>query len=119
MDVIGIIKKIGFTEKVSESFQKRDLVITDNSSSKYPQHLSFQLTQTRCDVLDGFGLGDEVRVHFNLRGREWQSPAGEIKYFNQLEAWKIEKLAAAAPAAESVAYVAPAANPEQESDLPF
>ena len=33
-----------------------------------------------------------MRVQFNLRGREWSNPQGEVKYFNTLDAWKIEKL---------------------------
>ena len=39
-----------------------------------------------------------MTVSFNLRGREWTSPKGEIKYFNSLEAWRIEKGAATSSA---------------------
>ena len=35
--------------------------------------------------------GEEIKVQFNLRGREWNGPQG-IKYFNTLEAWRIEKV---------------------------
>ena len=31
-----------------------------------------------------------LKIQFNLRGREWNGPQG-IKYFNTLEAWRIEK----------------------------
>ena len=31
-----------------------------------------------------------VNVEFSVRGREWKSPSGEIKYFNSLDAWTIE-----------------------------
>ena len=27
-----------------------------------------------------------------MRGREWESPQGEIKYFNSIQGWRIEKL---------------------------
>jgi len=40
--------------------------------------------------LDSFQVGDEVRLEFNLRGREWKNPQGEIKYFNSLDVWRIE-----------------------------
>jgi hypothetical protein len=48
-----------------------------------------------------------VEVSFNLRGREWTSPTGDVKYFNTLEAWRIE--------------TAQAPTPEEkvEEDLPF
>ena len=32
-----------------------------------------------------------MKIQFNLRGREWNGPQG-IKYFNTLEAWRIEKM---------------------------
>lgn len=89
MDVTGILKVKGETTKVSEKFTKREFVITDNSS-QYPQHISFQLTQDKCSLLDQYQLGNEIKVHFNLRGREWTSPQGELKHFNSLEAWRIE-----------------------------
>jgi hypothetical protein len=41
-------------------------------------------------------VGQEVDVHLNIRGRSWQNPQGETKYFNTLEAWKIDVLGATA-----------------------
>ncbi len=92
MDVTGTLKVKGETVKVSEKFTKREFVITDNSSSQYPQHISFQLAQDKCGLLDPFQLGSEIKVHFNLRGREWTSPQGELKHFNSLEAWRLESV---------------------------
>ena|ERR1035437_1145382 len=89
MDITGILKVKNEAQQVSEKFKKREFVITDNSS-QYPQHISFQLTPDKCSLLDNYKVGAEIRVHFNLRGREWTSPQGEIKYFNSLEAWRIE-----------------------------
>ena len=42
--------------------------------------------------MDNFKVGQQVEVFWNLNGKEWTSPAGEVKYFNTLEAWKIEVL---------------------------
>ena len=66
--------------------------MTDNP--KYPQVVLFQLTGDRCAQLDGFSVGDEVRLDFSLRGREWRSPSGEVKYFNSLDCWKVEPMRA-------------------------
>jgi hypothetical protein len=122
MDVTGILKVKGQTQQVSEKFKKREIVITDNSS-QYPQHISFQLTQDKCSIIDNYNVGDEIKVHFNLRGREWTSPQGEVKYFNSLEAWRIEGNAAGASnnnggaSMNDVAATFTAAS--QEDDLPF
>eukprot|EP01041_Mallomonas_annulata_P030605 gene30605-52780_t len=52
----------------------------------------FQLTQDKCSLADGVNTNDQIEVSFNLRGREWTSPQGEVKYFNTLEAWRIDKM---------------------------
>jgi hypothetical protein len=41
-------------------------------------------------LLNVLNVGDSVTVGINLRGREWVSPSGETKYFNQINGWKIE-----------------------------
>lgn len=89
MQITGTLKVVGDTQTVSEKFKKREFVLTDNSS-QYPQHISFQLVNDKCNLLDNKAIGTQVTVHFNLRGREWNSPDGTVKYFNTLEAWRLE-----------------------------
>ena len=91
MEVTGQLKLKYDTQKVSEKFQKRDFVLATDLSTPYPQYVSFQVTQDKCNILDNFNQGDEIKVQFNLRGREWNGPQG-IRYFNTLEAWRIEKV---------------------------
>jgi hypothetical protein len=47
------------------------------------------MVQDRCELLDPFEVGQDVEVFFDLRGREWTNPQGEVKYFNSLQAWKL------------------------------
>lgn len=126
MEVTGQLKLKGQVQKVSEKFQKRDFVLSTDLSTPYPQHVSFQITQDKCSLLDQFNEGEELRVQFNLRGREWQSPQGETKFFNTLEAWKIEKVSGSPAAAQSnssmnVNTSAPVFNSSisDADDLPF
>ena len=89
MEIQGRIKQIFATESVgANGFQKRDLVIT--TEEQYPNDILIQFTQQRCDLLNNLKVGQNVRVHFNLRGREWTNQQGEVKYFNTIEGWKIE-----------------------------
>lgn len=90
MEVTGTLKAKFDTQKVSDRFSKREFVLTTEANTPYPQHVSFQVTQDKCSLLDQFNEGDELKVQFNLRGREWNGPQG-IKYFNTLEAWRIER----------------------------
>ena len=89
MEIQGQIKAIFATETVGQNgFQKRDLVIT--TDGQYPQDIIIQFAQGNCAVLDRFQVGQIVKIHFNLQGREWTSPQGEVKYFNTVVGWKIE-----------------------------
>jgi len=113
----GTIKVIKDAVQVSEKFVKREFVVTDNDSM-YPQDISLQLTQDKVSILDGYNVGESVEVSFNLNGREWTSPQGEVKYFNTLNAWRIEK----AEGTEQDTHgneVQPIITPEEDDDLPF
>src|SRR3954470_17341089 len=88
-DVVGKLHVAYETKQVSERFSKREFVV-EVADGKYPQFVSFQLTGDRCHQLDDHRVGDQVRVTFNLRGREWRNPQGEVKYFNSLDVWKLE-----------------------------
>ena len=89
MEIQGRIKIIFATETVGQNgFQKRDVVIT--TDGQYPQDIIIQFAQGNCAVLDRFQVGQMVKIHFNLQGREWTNPQGEVKYFNTVVGWKIE-----------------------------
>ena len=110
----GTLKVVNPTQVISEKFSKREFVI--ETQDQYPQQVMFQATQEKCALLDNIGAGQQVEVSFNLRGREWTSPSGEVKYFNTLEAWKIEKVGETVQEQPK----APTTPPnEEESDLPF
>ena len=123
----GIVKVVNATVQVSEKFAKREFVVTD-ASSMYPQDIMFQSTQDKCSLLDTVQVNDQVEVSFNLRGREWTSPTGEVKYFNTLEAWRIDKVGTngggmpqGGPAAMSLDPIAStqAITESADDDLPF
>jgi hypothetical protein len=112
----GKIKLIKDTVQVSEKFSKREFVVTDGDAM-YPQDIMFQSVQDKCAMLDGYSVGDEVEVSFNLRGREWTSPQGEVKYFNTLDAWRIEKAGSIAGQYTEKKEFPTSTN--EDDDLPF
>ena len=89
MEIKGKIKKISETVQISERFRKREFVVEYASNPDYPQPLQFEMVQDRCELLDSFEVGQEVEIFFDLRGREWTNPQGQVKYFNTLQAWKL------------------------------
>lgn len=89
-DLTGKILLVNATKAISDRFSKREFVVETNDNPRYPQQVMLEATGDAIASLDGLHVGDEVRVDFNVRGREWKSPSGEVKYFNTLNAWKIE-----------------------------
>jgi len=90
MEATGKLHTIFDTKQVSERFSKREFVVEMSDNPKYPQMVLFQLTGDRCAQLDELHIGDQISLEFSLRGREWKSPSGEIKYFNSLDVWRVE-----------------------------
>ncbi len=82
-------------------------------------------TKDRTAIIDDLNEGDEIKVHFDLRGRQWQE-----KYFTNLNAWRVEKVSTntappVAPAAADSFNDFPTASTTDEptaeasDDLPF
>lgn len=89
MEITGRIKSKGTTQEFgSNGFKKREVVI--ETGEQYPQSILIEFVQDKCAVLDHFEEGQDVKISINLRGREWISPQGEVKYFNTIQGWRIE-----------------------------
>lgn len=123
MEIVGNIRMIDETKVVNASgFRKRDFVVT--TDEQYPQHIIINLIQDKCDMLNNYQVGEQVKVSINIRGREWTNPEGQVKYFNDISAWRIEKVSAvnpnAMPPIAPPTYQAPPQNTQQPtSNSPF
>lgn len=124
MEVTGKIKVVNAEQQVSASFRKRELVVA--TEEQYPQFISINFVQDKCDLLNNYNVGEAVKVSINLRGREWVNPQGETKYFNDIQGWRIERLQTEQPAQQMppmpvAEAFEPATNFNQEDhdDLPF
>jgi hypothetical protein len=118
MEASGRIHALFDTQQVTERFRKREFVVELADNPRYPQYVLFQLTGDRCEALDGFEVGQQVRVEFSLRGREWKSPKGELRYFNSLDVWTLEPAEGRArPRGREDAGDEP--PPQTDDDVPF
>ena len=116
MEVLGKIKLLGDVQVIgAKGFQKRELVVT--TDEQYPQMIMIEFVQDKCDLLNNYKVGQDVKVSINLRGREWINPQGVAKYFNQIQGWRIESGTAQAKATPPVAQAV--VIDEAPNDLPF
>lgn len=102
----------GDVQQISDKFKKQEFAV--ETEEKYAQKILIQVTQERTDLLNGINVGQEVEISYNLRGREWTYPQGEVKYFNSIEAWKIDIVGENTPQSQAEPL-----QEEDKDDLPF
>ena len=123
MELSGKIKWIDETKTYgSNGFRKREVVIT--TEEQYPQHILIEFIQDKCDVLNTYQVGQDVKIGINLRGREWVNPEGQTKYFNSIQGWRIEKIEIPDIENKPESFTTNTEPPsqdvnEEEDDLPF
>lgn len=107
------------SQQVTEKFRKREFVL-EIVEGTYPEYIKFQLVNDKCTLLDKYNVGDEILVSFNLRGKPFQSKTGEMVYYTNLDAWRVENgLAAASPQQSAASQTTmPAMTPMPEAPLP-
>jgi len=110
--IIAITDKKTGNTKDGKTWVSQDLVI-EFQDGNYVKKGVFNAYNK--DVIDTLSKGDNVKVHFNLDGSEWQG-----RWFPKLSLWKVEVISKASDW-ESKAEPLPTASDfkEDDSDLPF
>ena len=126
MELQGTVKKIGETQTFASGFQKRELVLL--TEEQYPQPIQIDFLSDKIDLLNNVSEGENVKIGINIRGKEWTNPQGEVKYFNSITGWRIEKVSGEntnteAPQPNTFEKPAPITNDnpfgDEQDDLPF
>ena len=91
MQIKATIIEISDAVQVSATFKKREFAVEydEKNEGRYIEFVKFEAIQEKCELLDSINVGDVVEIDFNLKGRKWTNPQGEVKYFNTLQAWRI------------------------------
>ncbi|MEN8734993.1 MAG: DUF3127 domain-containing protein [Lentimonas sp.] len=92
-ELSGTVKEIFEEQTFASGFNKREFVIT-STADKFPQDIKFECLKDKVELVNRLNKGDQVKVTFDINGREWQG-----KYFVNLAAWKVEA-AVAAPSSD-------------------
>lgn len=117
MNLTGTVHEVGPLQQVSETFSKRDLIVVYAENPEYPEYLRFEAIGDKTALFDEVAPGDQVEVHFNLRGRAWTDKTGKTSYFNSMIVWKLNPVEGASQDQEN--QEAPTPGPGVDDDLPF
>jgi Domain of unknown function (DUF3127) len=126
-DVSGKLVAKFDTIQRTETFKTREFVIETNediNGRTITNYIKFQSVQDRTSIIDRFNIGDQVKVHFNIKGSRWEKN-GQVNYITNLDAWRIEavNLQLGGPAVSN--EITPAFQPDMSrtadgvDDLPF
>lgn len=117
-EATGKIKVIFDTQTFPSGFTKREFVVTTGDAN-YPQDIKFEIIKDKCSWLDKFEPGQDVTVHFDIRGNEYKD-----RYYVNLNCWKIldAKGAGDDPSASSASAngeAEPSPDELVNDDIPF
>lgn len=121
-EISGSLYSIGSVEKVTDSFSK--VLVVVYTDEQYPQKIAIEFVNKKIDLLKNFRVGQIVKINYNLRGREWTDKnTGELRYFNTVQGWRIEKIGEPTVPADEMPEPFPTVEnnqePEEYDDLPF
>lgn len=120
--IIAVLPIVKGTSKATGSEWKKQEYVIENHD-QYPRKMCFNLWSDKIDQFN-IQLGEELNVSFDIDCREWNG-----KWFNDIRAWKVERVDANASAPQSpyagdvppVPEMPASAFPPADSndDLPF
>jgi len=125
-ELTGKVIEIFDAMQVTERFRKREFVLetkeVGGNGMEFVETIKFQMMQDRCDLLNDVSVNDDATVSFSISGRRWEKD-GNVNYFNNLNAWKIET-AASQDAANNFADVPPVSDQDipadsDDDEIPF
>jgi len=116
------------TVQRTETFKVREFAVekTDDIGGRtVSNYVKFQLVKDKTSILDKVNIGDDRKVHFNIKGTKWEKD-GKVSYFTNLDAWRVEQILQPGTDKSSIdnEYMEPldtfsSSSPDAIDDLPF
>ena len=101
------------TSKAGKEWKKQSFVI--DTGAQYNPEVCFSLFgEDKIAMLNGIQPGTEIEVSFNLSSREYNG-----KYYHNIDAWRINRAAAAVVEDVAMPQAPLEASDAEEDDLPF
>ena len=82
------------TMQKTATFKTREFAVEkvdDIGGKTISNFVKFQCVQDKTNLIDRINIGDEIKVHFNIKGTKWEKD-GKVNYFTNLDAWRIEQV---------------------------
>jgi Protein of unknown function (DUF3127). len=98
--IIAVLPEVGGTSKNGNEWKKQEYVL--ETSEQYPKKVCFQIFGADRIAQAAIEQGEDVTVSFDIDSREYMG-----RWFTNINAWKVDKVAAPAADFNPIANVAP------------
>ena len=111
--LVKVLEVESGTSKAGKEWKKQSFVI--DTGAQFNPEVCFSLFgEDKITMLQDINPGEEIEVSFNLSSREYNG-----RYYHNIDAWRINKAAAAVVAEPTNESPFPSETAEEEDDLPF
>lgn len=86
LTLTGTIKVLSAEEKVNDNLSRKNVVLTIDEDSQYPQDIALQALNNKIELFSSFNMGDAAKITCDLRGRNKDG-----KYYNNLVVIDVER----------------------------
>lgn len=119
METVAKVIRIENVEQISEKFKKRKLIVEYAKNPSYPQTLEFTMVQNNVNLADKINPGDEIKILFDLKGRESIDKNGKRVVYNTLDVWRIEVVKKSIDYLEPETSISESNTYSDDDPLPF
>src|SRR5699024_835123 len=102
MEIRGTVHEIGKVQQVTDTFQKRDLIVKYEENPQYPEYLKFEATKERVQIFEVLNVVEAVVAHVMFRGIAWTTNDGVVAFVIVFVAWRVDKVVVQAGAVNCV-----------------
>lgn len=119
--IVQILPVQSGTSQRGNQWQRASYIV-EHESGQYPKRMVFDVRDAKIQELN-LQMGEWVTLHFNCDCREY--PQGSGKFFNSIEAWKVERQGQYQQAPmqqgyqQQPQYQQPMQQPMQQAPAPF
>jgi len=90
MEITGIIHRIEEVENIGYNFQNLFFYLKYVDTNGKMQFLKFKLSNGRVDLIEGFKIGDKVKITFQLEGNETTNDKKKPVIYDRKEVYSIQ-----------------------------
>lgn len=89
VEIKGFVYFKGEVELIGANQLKKQIMVVQ-TNEEYPQKVPVEFMKDKVDLLQNIQVGQEVSIHINIRGNEYQDRNGVTRFGLSFQGWKFQ-----------------------------